>query len=81
MTRSELDILLLPEVRQAIEQNLGRDPLSVALDKSVPYAREVATQLKYLERARHKLPTLYAARCIIPGRAFEQSSSEESAAA
>ena len=81
MTRSELDILLLPEVRQAIEQNLGRDPLSVALDKSVPYAREVATQLKYLERARHKLPTLYEARCIIPGRAFEQSSSEESAAA
>ena len=81
MNPSELEILLLPEVRQAIEKNLGRDPLAVALDKGVPHAREVATQIKYLERARHKLPSLYEARCIIPARAFEQSSSEETAAA
>lgn len=81
MTRSELDILLLPEVRQAIEENIERDPLQVALDGRVPHAREVATQVKYLQRARTKLPRLYEARGIIPARAFEQSSSEECAAA
>ena len=81
MTRSELDILLLPEVRQAIEENIARDPLQVALDGRVPHAREVATQVKYLQRARTKLPRLYEARGIIPARAFEQSSSEECAAA
>ena len=81
MTRSELDILLLPEVRQAIEENIARDPLQVALDGRVPHAREVATQVKSLQRARTKLPRLYEARGIIPARAFEQSSSEECAAA
>lgn len=81
MTREELTTLLLPEVRQAIEENVGRDPLQVALDRSVVHAREVASQVKYLQRARTKLPRLYEARGIIPQRAFEQSSSEECAAA
>lgn len=40
----------------------------------------VATQVKYLERARTKLPSYYAARCILPPRAFEQASSEACAA-
>ena len=81
MTHEELTILLLAEVRQAIEQNIERDPLQIALDSRVPHAREVATQVKYLQRARTKLPRLYEARGIIPARAFEQSSSEECAAA
>lgn len=81
MTREELDILLSPEVRDAVACNMGRDPLQVALDRRVPHAREVATQVKYLSRARTKLPSLWAARCIVPPRAFEQSSSEECAAA
>lgn len=81
MTRDELDILMRPDVCEAVERNLGRDPLQVALDRRVPHAREVATQVKYLGRARTKLPSLWAARCIIPPRAFEQSSSEECAAA
>lgn len=81
MKREELEILLKPEVREAIKTNLERDPLKVALDKSVPHAREVATQVKYLQRARKKLPTLFKAQAIIPDRGFEQSSSEESAAA
>lgn len=81
MTREELDILLLPEVRQAIEQNIERDPLRVALDRHLPHAREVASQVKYLQRARVKLPRLYATRSILPDRAFEQSSSDECAAA
>lgn len=81
MTRDELDILCLEEVREAIDKAIDRDPLQVALDRRVPYAREVATQLKYLQRAKHKLPSLYAVRAIIPPRAFEQSSSEDCAAA
>ena len=81
MTREEFSILLQPEVRHAIEENIDRDPLQVALDRGIVHAREVASQLKYLQRARTKLPRLYEARAIIPQRAFEQSSSEECAAA
>ncbi len=76
MEREEFDTLLLPEVRRAIDAAGGRDPLEVALDEHIPHARSVATQVKYLERARHKLPTFAAARCILPPRAFEQASSE-----
>lgn len=81
MTREELSTLLQPEVRQAIEENIDRDPLQVALDRGIVHAREVASQLKYLQRARTKLPRLYEARAIIPQRAFEQASSQECAAA
>lgn len=79
ITMSDLDILRLDEVRRAIEENVGRDSAQIALRKGVPHAALVATQVKYLERARRKLPSLYEARCIIPSRAFEQSSSEDSA--
>ena len=59
--------------------NVERDPVVVAMDKHIANASLVATQVKYLQRARHKLPRLYEAGCVIPPRAFEQSSSEESA--
>lgn len=72
-------ILSNAEVREAVEQNIERDASAIALDKRVPHASIVATQVKYLQRARRKLPRMYEARCIIPPRAFEQSSSEESA--
>ena len=81
MTREEIEILLREDVRTAIDENIERDPVRIALDSKIPHAREVATQVKYLQRARTKLPALYAARCIIPQRAFEQSSSEQCAAA
>ena len=81
MTREEIEILLREDVRTAIDENIERDPVRIALDSKIPHAREVATQVKYLQRARTKLPALYSARCIIPQRAFEQSSSEQCAAA
>ena len=81
MTREELDTLLRPEVSEAIEKNIERDPLQIALDRGVVHSREVASQVKYLQRARTKMPRLYAAHGIIPQRAFEQASSEECAAA
>ncbi|MEO1451298.1 MAG: hypothetical protein AAFV07_17335 [Bacteroidota bacterium] len=39
----------------------------------------VSTQLKYLQRAKRKLSTYYVSRCLIPPRAYEQSSSEATA--
>ena len=80
MTFDELDILLRDEVQAAIEANIERDPLRVALDRSVVASSAVASAVKYLQRARRKLPSYYATRCVLPQRAFEQSSSEETAA-
>lgn len=79
ISKDDLDILRSDEVRRAIEENIECDPTQIALTKSVPHASLVASQVKYLQRARRKLPSLYAARCIIPSLAFEQSSSEECA--
>lgn len=76
------DILLLdsPELRRIVEDNIDREPSSIALDSRIPHTALVATQVKYLQRARRKLPSYYEARAIIPPLAFEQSSSEAAAA-
>lgn len=79
LSNADIDIMTTEEFRQSVLRNIGRDPVAVALDKHVDNASLVATQVKYLQRAKHKLPRLYEACCIIPPRAFEQSSSEESA--
>lgn len=79
ITHEQFTLLCTEEIRRAVDENISRDPLAVALDKRVAHAAEVATQVKYLDRARKKLPSYYEARCIIPSLAFEQSSSEECA--
>ena len=80
MTLEEYELLRTDELRRAVAAARGRDPLEVALDRTVPHARLVATQVKYLARAERKLPTYAAAQCILPPRAFEQASSEACAA-
>lgn len=80
MTLEEFRLLCSAPVREAIAANRHRDPLAVALDRRVPEARLVATQVKYLNRAATKLPSYAAAGCILPPRAFEQASSEACAA-
>lgn len=80
MENGDLSILLSPEFGQEVERNLTREPNAIALDRRVPNARLVATEVKYLQRAMKKLPSYYAARAILPSLAFEQSSSEECAA-
>jgi hypothetical protein len=80
ITLEQYQLLCTEEVRMAIDANISRDALEVALDKRIAHAAEVATQVKYLGRAQKKLPSYYGARCIIPSLAFEQSSSEECAA-
>lgn len=80
ITMPEIELLDTPDVRQLIDENIGRDPNAIALDKRLPYAALIATQVKYLQRAAKKLPSYYDARTIIPPLAFEQSSSEAAAA-
>lgn len=80
MTPEQYRLLLTPEVRRTVEEQIGRDPAAIALDKRIPHAALVATQVKYLARARTKLPSYYEARCILPPLAFEQASSEACAA-
>lgn len=78
-TIGDIELLCRDDVRQAVEENLGREPAEVALDRRVPFAAAVATQVKYLQRARRKLPSFYAARCIMMPQAFEQASGEDCA--
>lgn len=80
MTSEQIATMLSEEFRQTVAENRGRDPLEVALDKRLPHAALVATQLKYLKRAETKLPRWAEAGCILPQRAFEQASSEAVAA-
>lgn len=76
MTLDELHKLCESELLTAIEANIDRKADQVALDKRIPHAALVATQVKYLQRAESKLPSYYASRCIIPPLSFEQASSE-----
>lgn len=80
MTTEEILLLELPALGRLTEENIDRDPTAVALDKRIAHAPLIATQVKYLQRARRKLPSYYAARAILPPLAFEQSSSEAAAA-
>ncbi len=80
MTIDNIEILCQANVRDSIESNIDRSSDAVALDKHIEHAALVATQVKYLGRAKSKLPSYYAARCIIPPLSFEQSSSEAVAA-
>lgn len=75
ITKSDLELLKTDEVKDQIERNIERKHTDVALDKSLCHSGLVATQVKYLQRAKSKLPHYFDARCIIPSRAFEQSSS------
>lgn len=79
ITPEEYELLVGEAVTRAVAENLGRDPLEVALDARVPHARLVATQVKYLARAARKLPSYATAQCILPPLAFEQASSERCA--
>ena len=80
MTEQELDILAQDSSRELIERHIGEDPARAAL-RLGPHAALLSTQIKYLQRAKTKLPSYHRARCIIPPLAFEQASSEAAAEA
>ncbi len=80
MTIEIFNKLCSDELLKAIEANIERSPQSIALDKRLCDAPLVATQVKYLQRAKSKLPSYFEARCILPPLSFEQASSEVLAA-
>lgn len=80
MTHEAFEKLCDAAIRSAIATHRERDPLQIALDRTIPEAQLVATQVKYLQRAAQKLPRYAAAGCILPPLAFEQASSEACAA-
>ena len=67
------------EVTAAIRENIDRKPTDIALDRRIPHASVVATQVKNLQKCRTKLPSYFAVQAIVPTLAYEQSSSEECA--
>ena len=82
MTAEEFRLLADPAVRRLVETHLHADPVRLAftLKCDRPTALAVCGQVKYLQRARTKLPSYHAARCIVPPLSYEQCSSEAAAA-
>ncbi len=75
----EFSILCSAECYDAVKANIERKPTDIALDRRVPHASVVATQVKNLQKCRAKLPSYFAVQAIVPTLAYEQSSSEECA--
>ncbi len=75
----EFSILCSEECYEAVKANIDRKPTDIALDRRIPHASIVATQVKNLQKARTKLPSYFAVQAIVPTLAYEQSSSEECA--
>ena len=67
------------DITAAIRENIDRKPTDIALDRRIPHASVVATQVKNLQKCRTKLPSYFAVQAIVPTLAYEQSSSEECA--
>lgn len=78
MEQHDFDILTSPEGRELVERHIDGDPARLALKLRNP---AVTQQIRVLQKCRTKLPAYYAARCIVPQVAYEQSSSEATAAA
>ena len=78
-TAEEFSILCSEEVTAAIRENIDRKPTDIALDRRIPHAAVVTTQVKNLQKCRTKLPSYYAVQAIVPTLAYEQSSSEDCA--
>ena len=81
LSPDDLRILADPETAALVEKHLNDDPVQLAfrLKCEREQARLVCQQIKYLQRAKTKLPTYYKARCIIPPLPYEQCSSETAA--
>ena len=78
-TNEEFSLLCSADVTAAIRENIDRKPTDIALDRRIPHASVVATQVKNLQKCRTKLPSYFAVQAIVPTLAYEQSSSEECA--
>lgn len=74
-------ILTIPKIEIFVEEHLEDDPSQIALkhrNNEFP-AGLVSTRIKYLQKARKKLPVFYDQRCLFPPKAYEQCTSEAAA--
>lgn len=78
MTPEEFEYLQSEPARAAIENSIRVDPLRLALSGC---NRAVCSLVGVLQKCERKLPDYYSARCIVDQRAYEQSSSQATAAA
>ena len=78
MKPTEFNFLTSPEGLALVEQHIDDDPARLALKLRHP---AVTRQIQMLQRCRTKLPGYHSARCIVPPIAYEQASSEATAAA
>lgn len=78
MTLEEFEYLQSEPARAAIEKSIRVDPLRLALSGC---NRAVCSLVGVLQKCERKLPDYYSARCIVDQRAYEQSSSQATAAA
>lgn len=78
MEQTDFDILTSETGRELVERHIDGDPARLALKLRNP---AVTQQIRVLQKCRTKLPAYYVARCIVPQIAYEQSSSEATAAA
>ena len=69
-------ILTSEEGMALVEAHLDEYPERLALSLRNP---TVTRQVRMLQRCREKLPSFYAARCVVPQVSYEQSSSEATA--
>ena len=81
LSPDDFTLLTDPQTEALVERHLDDDPVRLAfrLKGDREQARLVCQQVKVLQRAKAKLPSYYAARCIIPPISYEQSSSETAA--
>lgn len=78
MEQTDFDILTSEAGRESVERHIDGDPTRLALKLRNP---AVTQQIRILQKCRAKLPSYYAARCVVPQVAYEQASSEATAAA
>lgn len=78
MEQTDFDILTSEAGRESVERHIDGDPARLALKLRNP---AVTQQIRILQKCRTKLPSYYAARCVVPQIAYEQASSEATAAA
>jgi hypothetical protein len=83
LSPDDLSTLSDPQIVRWVEQHLTDDPAQLAfrLKCGREQARLICGQVKYLQRARNKLPSYYDTRCILPPLSYEQCSSEAAASA
>ena len=61
-TAEEFSVLCSEEVASLVRENIERKPTDIALDRGIPHASVVATQVKNLQKCRTKLPSYFGYR-------------------